>query len=337
VPDAARRASSTQAGSFIAPMPHLSRQFMLHRAQKTCAVAEAIAASWQWSVKTPAELNAIRTACEAKLDLLTAADAATALARGQLDGPLQTLYETAVKALGLARRHFARIAGKEKIFDGITANNDSRESKRTTIRRVHKAWAQADTAWELNLPGGSVGFTTFQQDRIVIEGNDAATPPVPGLVDALAVAEQQERRAAEVLNVALTDMEEIMEAWYADATTVFPEGTAEGDQIRGQIPTTYDPDNEPLPIPPTPSGLAGGPGDAFGKVNGVCLPATFAAEYVWTLTLPGQTQEVWQITTTEPMVTFETNLPQVSGTLTVSAQNATGLSAPATPVNVTTA
>ena len=30
-------------------------------------------------------------------------------------------------------------------------------------------------------------------------------------------------------------------AWYSDATTIFPEGTAHGNMIRATVPTTYQP------------------------------------------------------------------------------------------------
>jgi len=37
------------------------------------------------------------------------------------------------------------------------------------------------------------------------------------------------------------DLEDLNEAWYAEATKVFPAGTAEGDMIRSTVPTTYTP------------------------------------------------------------------------------------------------
>ena len=48
-------------------------------------------------------------------------------------------------------------------------------------------------------------------------------------------------------------LEDTNEAWYADALNVFPASTAEGDMIRGTIPTTYVP---PAPKPPTPAPAA---------------------------------------------------------------------------------
>ena len=44
------------------------------------------------------------------------------------------------------------------------------------------------------------------------------------------------------------------QAWYASAIRVFPAGTAQGDMIRGTIPTTYSPPSAPAPVPaPTPA------------------------------------------------------------------------------------
>ncbi len=49
-------------------------------------------------------------------------------------------------------------------------------------------------------------------------------------------------------------MEDRNEAWYAAATRVYPAGTAEGDMIRGTVPTTYNPPPPPPapPVPPVP-------------------------------------------------------------------------------------
>ncbi len=52
-----------------------------------------------------------------------------------------------------------------------------------------------------------------------------------------------------MLNQLAAGLEEINVAWYADATRVFPEGTAEGEMIRGTIPTTYDPPAAPATHP----------------------------------------------------------------------------------------
>ena len=71
-------------------------------------------------------------------------------------------------------------------------------------------------------------------------------------------------------------------------------------------------------------------------MQGICLPATFAAEYVWTLTLPGQTPEIYQETTTAPSVEFNSVPTGVAGSLTVAAQNNTGISAASAPVDVNT-
>lgn len=317
-------------------MATTSRQFILNRAQKTCAVAQAISSVWQWDRLTLTEMVKLRTDAEAQLDLVTRAESATAAARGLADDKIAVLYDIAVKGIGLGRRKFENVPGKKDIFPPLTAEGQSREARRRTIRRFFKAWEEADTAWELNLLGGSMGFTTFQNLRKEIEGNDTVVPTVAGLVDLYNAAEQDERLKAEKLNEMLAELDAAMIAWYADATTVCSAGTPEGDQIRGQIPTTYDPSAEPLPIPPTPSQVLVQYSSETQLLDGVCLPATFVAEYVWTLTLPGNNPEVMQLTTTEPTVQFPGVPPGLAASLTVAAQNATGISAPSAPVEVNT-
>jgi hypothetical protein len=50
------------------------------------------------------------------------------------------------------------------------------------------------------------------------------------------------------------DLTDMSQAWYANALRVFPDGTPEGDMIRGTIPTTYTSAPAPPapPAPPTP-------------------------------------------------------------------------------------
>ena len=317
-------------------MARYSRNFILDRAQKTTAVAEAISAAWQWEVKNLAELNKARTDEEARLDVVTGLEMAEEDAKGTLDTQLNDAYAYAVKGMGLARVKFAADAAKMRIVNRLEALGNSRPAKRETCKKWAMAWSQLDAVWVLNLAGETFTLGQFQAKRVVIEGNDTATPPVPGSYDSMEVAGQNARAKAEELNVGLDALETLMEQWYAAATTVFPAGTAQGDQIRGQIPTTYNPNAEPLPIPPTPSGLAGQYASEFQTLDGICLPATFAAEYVWTLTLPGNTPDVMQITTPEPNVQFTGVPPGLAASLTVAASNNTGISAAAAPVDFNT-
>jgi hypothetical protein len=47
-------------------------------------------------------------------------------------------------------------------------------------------------------------------------------------------------------------LEDLSEAWYADATRAFPTGTPEGDTLRSTIPTTYTPPPDKPATPPAP-------------------------------------------------------------------------------------
>ena len=317
-------------------MPNLSRQFMLNRAQKTCAVAEAISAIWLWDEQTVAQLNAKRAASEALLDQTTAAELAAEGARGTLDAGLDELYDYAVQGMALARVKYSGDAGKKHILTSLSSVGNSRPAKRATVKQWAMAWNQLDPLWVLNLMGGTLTLVQYQNLRKTLEGDDTAVPPVAGTYDAMELAVQVARSKAESLNAALTATEAVMERWYATAVAVCPAGSPAGDQIRGQIPTTYNPNEEPLPIPPTPSGVAAQTVVGSGTINALCFPATYAAEYVWTYTytLPGDPPAVLQLTTTETTVSFTDPTTDASGTLTVAAQNATGISAASAPVNV---
>ena len=61
------------------------------------------------------------------------------------------------------------------------------------------------------------------------------------------------RRAAGDFNTLIGRLEDECIQWYAEATAVFPEGTTNGDLIRGQIPTSYSPAAAAPTTPVTPA------------------------------------------------------------------------------------
>ena len=89
--------------------------------------------------------------------------------------------------------------------------------------------------------------------KVLIEGNGNPAPPAVTLPPVITLKKTYKasltkwRRSEGVLNVLYSRCEDECVAWYAEATKVFPAGTAEGDMIREQVPTDYNP---PTPAPP---------------------------------------------------------------------------------------
>ena len=316
-------------------MAVISREFTLTRAQKTCAVATAIAGDWVWDERTVAQLVAAKAATEGMFNQLATAEAATNAKRGTADAEGAKLHTWTVKVLGLARIRFRNEPAKLRAYAGLSARADSRAAISAEARELLGTWTEIEPAGTHNLGNGlTLTRTMFETQYRLVEGNDDVVPAVPGAYDALDAAVQLERKKAETLNTALEGLASVMEAWYAAATATWDGGTTIGDQVRGQIPTTYDPANPPLPLPPTPEGVAAGAGPNAQELQGVCLPNAITVEYQWVLTLPGQSPDKMSITTTTNGVLF-TDVPlNVPGTLTVTALNATGASAPSAPVDV---
>ena len=318
-------------------MAIVSREFTLTRAQKTVSVATAIQADWTWDERTVAQLLAAKSGTEGLLNQLAVRTAATNSMRGVVEVESGRLHEWTVKVLALARSRFREQPAKLRTYQGLTARGDSRAMIAEEGRALHASWVEEDAGGTYNLGNGLVLtegmlLTQFR----AVEGNDDVVPAVQGFYHQLENALQSEREMAETVNTAMGALATVMEAWYEAATTVWAPGTAIGNQVRGQIPTTYDPANPPLPLPATPDGLAGMGGPGTGEATGICLPAAYAEEYQWVLALPGQIPDVYSLTTTANEVLF-TELPAaIPGTLTVTSLNATGSSTPSDGVSFTT-
>ena len=234
---------------FYNTMSKLSREFILQRAQKSCAVASAIRDAWEWEEWSAEEMLQEMSRVKGLQNVLSGAEAAADGARGELDGALGRVYAMALTGTGLARVKWRGDAGRRRILKSVDLNNNGRPAMRLAAQQWASAWSRLEVAWVLPLAdGASISHAAYQSLRREIEGDGLASPVVPGLLENLESAVLTVRGAADDLQKALKGLEGLMEAWYAAATAVFGEDTAEGRQLRGQVPTTY------VPVP------AAGPG-----------------------------------------------------------------------------
>ncbi len=106
------------------------------------------------------------------------------------------------------------------------------------------------------LPAPQVTFDSF---KALLFGDTTVTPNLPSLrqlKQALSDAATVERKKVGALSVLLARVETDAQDWYAEATSVFAEGTEIGNLIR-TIPTTYTPPAKPAtPKPATETGGA---------------------------------------------------------------------------------
>jgi hypothetical protein len=138
----------------------------------------------------------------------------------------------------MAKNKFRNDPSKKALLSGLTANSNSRAETLTEALAWETAWSTLAPEWA-PLPANTLA--TFHTMRL----NCLET-----LQKNYSNAHAAWRAEAETLAGLAREMEDVNEAWYADATRVFVAGTPEGDMIRGTVPTTYNP--PPPPVPPTP-------------------------------------------------------------------------------------
>ena len=225
-----------------------SLEFVKDRAVKTISAAKQVAPSWTWEEKTAAQMEAQLAAITGNATATppvrgqeantSAADQVMLAARGAYDTALDQLHTWTAQGLGMAKTKFRDDTAKAAQLAGLGASGSSRAKTLDEALAWESAWANIDPTWA-PLPGLTpTTFTTLRKRAYEV------------LKPAYSDAHAAWRKAAETLGEMAGELTDMSQAWYATALRVFPEGTAEGDLIRGTIPTTYSP---PPPAPASPA------------------------------------------------------------------------------------
>ncbi len=222
--------------------------FITGRAVKSISAAKTIAATWVWEEKSPAEMqaqldgivgNASSTPPVAgQQEIAAAAEQTMKGARGAWDDQLDVLHRWTMQGVGMAKTKYRDQPGKMVHLSGLSARGSTRPEILDEALAWESAWGRIDPAFA-PLPANT--WPAFQALRTLCSET---------LKTAYSDRQADWRDEAEKLAALGRAMEDINEAWYADATRVFPAGTPEGDMIRGTIPTTYNPPAADKPTPP---------------------------------------------------------------------------------------
>lgn len=310
-----------------------SQAFIMNRTQMTSSVYTSISADWTWDEVSPAEYHDMKADTEALADEVGAEESNMLAKRGDYDGALDALHDKMQQIVGLARVKWRGDRTKKDVLKKLSGSGNSRKTKRAEIKKLLSAWPNLDAAW---VPLDAYDLAAFTADRIAIEGNDTAVPKTKGFADLYDDANTDWRNKAEDLQDKLAADEKINVAWYSAATAVFPAGTANGDLIRGQVPTTYDPANEPLPLPGKPTQVIGERGPDPDDIQVIWIPVTYATSYLAKVTYSnsGGPQEA-TLTVTTNSVVFNYLPSGPTYTITITPSNATGPGPESDPINVT--
>lgn len=242
---------TTSQPSIIIKFMGESIEFIKDRATKTVAAAKQLAAQWTWQEKTIPQMQAALTAIignhaatppvPGQENIASAAEKTMTDARALWDKNLDQLHRWTMQGVSMAKTRYRNDDVKFALVANLTARGDSRPAILAEALDWETAWSEAEPGWS-PLPANTLA--AFKVLRIQC---------LESLQTDYKEKWSQWREQAGLLNQLGAVMEDINVAWYSDATDVFAAGTAEGDMIRGTIPTTYTP---PPPKPPAPAPAA---------------------------------------------------------------------------------
>ena len=173
----------------------------------------------------------------------TAKQAAAALQEGVMlnqratfEASIVQLHELTVTGLKMARVKWRNDAARKAILSTLHAEGNSRDEVEREAQAWAGVWVSFDAVW-VPTPGNTLAaFNTLLTACLTQE-------------NAFKLEHTEWRERAEEFNVFAAASEELCVAWYAAVTTVFPEGTPQGDMIRSTVPTTYNPPPAGAPNP----------------------------------------------------------------------------------------
>lgn len=220
-----------------------SIDFIKDRRVKTISAALTFADAWVWEEMDIPDMQGELAALAGDAnttgqeEIVADAEAAMLAARGAWDTQLDVLHRRTVQGTGMARQKFRDDPTKLPSLALLSARGTSRSEIIREALEWESVWEKIAPAWA-PLPANTLAaFKTLRTACTEALQKDYS--------DKRAVW----RDEAEKLAQRGLAMEDRNEAWYAAATIVYPAGTAEGDMIRGTVPTTYHP---PPPAPPAP-------------------------------------------------------------------------------------
>ena len=206
--------------------------FTLQRAQATKAVQTSIAATWVWDEMTLIQWDTAITSFVAQMETEQDAEADYLAKRGETEAAIDSIHSLSGRSVRMAKNRYRNDPAKLEVTNRLHNAAASRSGKLQDALEWESAWEQLEPAWS-PLPG--VTLATFKPQRLA----------AMALLEGLTTKKTTWDAADEQLDAQGRALNGNCVAWYEAATTVFPAGTPEGDLIRSDIPTTYNPPSTP--------------------------------------------------------------------------------------------
>lgn len=225
--------------------------FILDRAIKTISAAKALAGTWTWSEKTPEQMqgdlwaitgnSTVTPPITGQVQIASAAKGLADAAHGQWEVQLNELHRRTVQAVGMIKNKLRDDPAALSVVSGLSASSHSFKGTLDEALALESAWTKVLPAWNPTTINTLAAFGTLR--KLCAED----------LRQAASDTHVEWRKQVGKLNAMADAVEQTDEAWYLDATKVFPADTPEGNMLRTNIPTTYTPPANPTPPAPTPA------------------------------------------------------------------------------------
>ncbi len=226
-------------------------QFSVDRAIKTISAARQVDTKWSWPDATPDQM-------QTQLETITGNSSSTPPVVGQeeiadqahrtRDGAygtwraqLNALHQFTVQGLNMAKNKFRNDPASLAVLAGLRATGKTTEKILTEALAWESAWNQLAPTWSPTPANTLAALKTLRKQC----AEDLQTT----FTNADSASHEQSAK----LDQMCSGLEAVNVAWYADATRIFPVGTAEGDMIRSTVPTTYTPSTSTPPPAPAPT------------------------------------------------------------------------------------
>jgi hypothetical protein len=202
--------------------------YIITRAKTTRHAQEDLKSSWMWNETTLDQWDNEIVDLQRMQEICSSTKFTRNSARAALNAGLQEIHRRTMQFLAMAKFHFRNDPSKLEAINRLTSDGKGRRAIAQEAMDIESAWEKVGSEWA---PTDVNTFASFQAFRKQCTKLDAAH----------IAAYSTWRTQSEILNQKAAALNEANIAWYAAATRIFPEGTAEGDMIRRSIPTLYSP------------------------------------------------------------------------------------------------
>jgi uncharacterized alpha-E superfamily protein len=140
----------------------------------------------------------------------------------------------------MAKNKFRNDPANLTVVSGLHADGTTPEEILAQALALESAWGKIASAWNPSTTNTFAAYKTLRKQ--------CAEDLQIAFKDATSEASEEAGKLEQMCN----DLNDVIMAWYADATKMFRSGTAEGDMFRSKIPTTYTASSPKTPPTPAP-------------------------------------------------------------------------------------